>query len=169
MFPVMHRAAILLLVLLCLCACGGKKAEPEREPLELDLLFLAEKDMNPNQKGRPSPLAVKVFELKATSQFEDSDYFSLQTDAKAVLADELAATTATFVIRPGARKEIRKIATPDATALGIIAGYRDIDGALWQIVHPLPVPPVVGWFSSPAKVRLQIRLMECDIQVLPQF
>lgn len=167
MFPATTRMLVLLTALFLLCACGGKKADPEREPVELELVFLAEKDMNPNLKGRPSPLAVRVFELNGTALFEESDYFSLQTDAKAVLAEELAAITQSFVIRPGSRKEIRKPATPGATALGIIAGYRNIDGATWQVVHPLPLPPEVGWFTSAPRVRLNIRLTESDMHVTP--
>lgn len=160
------QAAVAVVLCLLLCACGGKKEEPVFEPVELELLFLAEKDMNPNLKGRPSPLAVKVFELKGTALFEESDYFSLQTDAKAVLAEEFAAVLDSFVIRPGSRKEIRKPAKAGTTALGIIAGYRTIDGATWQALHALPMPPEAGWFSSPVKVRLQIQLQESDMQIV---
>lgn len=156
----------LLVTLSLVCGCGSKKA-PEREPVELDLLISAEKDVNPNAKGRPSPLAVRIFALHGTGLFEESDYFSLQTDAKATLGDELLAVEASFVIRPGGRRELRKELTPGASALGIIAGYRNMDEATWQVLHPVPLPPEVGWFTSPAKIRLHIRLEEAAIQVLP--
>lgn len=147
--------------------CGGKKEDPQREPVELELVFFADKDMNPNLKGRPSPVAVKVFELAGTGAFEEVDYFSLQTDAKGVLAEDFLGVSS-FVIRPGARKELRKPAAKGITALGIIAGFRDMDNAIWQIVHPVPLPPETGWFSSPLKVQLHIQLIESEMRVLPQ-
>lgn len=176
MFPIqtripLRRAALILLLsvlVLFLFACSGKKEAPVHEAVELELLFLAEKDMNPNLKGRPSPLAVRLFELKGTTLFEESDYFSLQTDAKTVLADELVSVLDSFVIRPGSRKEVRKAATPGTTVLGIIAGYRAIDGSTWQALHSLPMPPEAGWFTTPVKVRLEIRLLESDMQLCTQ-
>lgn len=170
------RFMTLLRPLLCMGVClvlgmttaCGKSGPPVREPMHLELMFVSSKDMNPNAKGRPSPVAIKIFELKSTTPFEEADYFSLQTEAKAVLGDDLLSTLGSFVIRPGGRKELRKPATPGATALGFIAGYRDLSGATWQALHPLPLPPEEGMFTSPVKIVLHIDLLEADMQIQPQ-
>lgn len=161
------RVAVFLLLCALLWGCGGKEVSL-KEDILLDLTFIAAKDINPNSNGRPSPLAVRTFHLAATDAFEEADYFALQTDAKKTLGDTLLPGGDKFVIRPGGREIIRRKVPPGVTALGIIAGYRDISHATWQAVHTIPPPPDVGWFSSPVKVTLEIRLQESDIQVTPQ-
>lgn len=160
----MVRFLACLLVLL-LSACGGKEPVAPREAVLLDLTFLADPDINPSPRGRPSPLAVRVFELKATDVFQDADYFVLQTDPKKTLGDDLLPGGDKFVIRPGAREFVRRTAHPDVTALGIIAGYRDMPGATWQVLYPVPPPPETGFFSSPMKIVLEILLHESEIQI----
>ncbi len=164
-----RRSRLSAFLLLCalLWGCGGKEVSPKEDVL-LDLTFIAAKDINPNSNGRPSPLAVRTFHLAATDAFEEADYFALQTDAKKTLGDTLLPGGDKFVIRPGGREIIRRKLPPGVTALGIIAGYRDISHATWQTVHMIPPPPEAGWFSSPLKITLEIRLQESDIQVTPR-
>lgn len=157
-----------LLALFLLTGCGGKDIPPPKEAIELDLTFTADPDINPSLRGRPSPLAVRVFELKATDSFEDADYFTLQTDPQKTLGDALLPGGDKFVIRPGGREIIRRKAHPSTTALAIIAGYRDIPRATWQAIHLVPPPPDVSLFSSPLKIVLEIQLHELEMRLVPQ-
>lgn len=156
---------LLLMVLLFASGCGSKPVI--KETVLLDLTFIAAPDINPSPRGRASPLSMRVFELRATDTFEDADYFVLQTNPEKALGDALLPGSDKFVIRPGAREIIRRKAHPDATALGIVAGYREMAGHVWQVVYPVPPPPDEGLFSSPEKIVLEIRLHETDMQVIP--
>lgn len=159
---------LFLLLLFSLTACGGKTAPPLREDVEIDLHFLADRELNPNSHGRSSPIAVRYFFLNATDAFDEADYFALTIDAKATLGTEMVPGGKSFVIRPGGRHRVQQVTPPNITAIGFVAGYRDISNAGWRAVHIVPVPPEVGMFSSTLKIKLDIKLLENDMHILPR-
>lgn len=54
----------------------------------------------PNGNGRPSPIVVRLFELKHPVTFENADFFSLYERAKETLAPDLVASEE-IELRPG--------------------------------------------------------------------
>lgn len=56
-----------------------------REQTRLDITITAAADVNPDDKGRAAPILVRLYELKSEGTFESADYFSLQTNDKALI------------------------------------------------------------------------------------
>jgi len=165
-FPNALLLITVLLSALLVIGCGAKEPPP-KEPILLKISVTADEDINPSPRDRPSPLAVRVFELTDSGLFEESNYIELDANPKVVLEDTLLSAGDKVVVQPGKSVIIEREAHPETRVVGVTAGYRDIDIATWQGWHKVPAPPEAGWFSSPVRVRLDVRLHERIMEIIP--
>jgi type VI secretion system protein VasD len=96
----------------------------------------ASADINPSVSGRPSPLLIRVYELKAPTAFNNADFVSLYQNDQATLGTELVARDE-FSLNPGDSRPLDKIVSPDTRFIGVFAAYRDLDRAKWRSVVPV--------------------------------
>lgn len=140
-----------------------------REQTKLDITITAAADVNPDDKGRAAPILVRLYELKSEGTFESADYFSLQSNDKALIGSDLLVREE-FIMKPGEVKTIRRKSHPDIEAIGVLAGYRDLPQADWRVVHKLDPAPERAWYRAvvPAnKAKLQIQLQTKGIKLTP--
>ena len=121
---------VAMLVLLTACAGGP----PEREALDMQIAATA--DVNPDMQGRPSPIILHILELGSTEQFNRLDYMSLTNPTGAAMGADLLGKTQ-MVLQPGDSKSVPMELNPLTTAIGLVAGYRDIDNAAWRKTIPV--------------------------------
>ncbi|WDD91921.1 type VI secretion system lipoprotein TssJ [Burkholderia sp. FERM BP-3421] len=142
---------------LALAACANG-APAAKQTIRLDLVVNAAPTVNPDDRNRAAPIVVSLYQLKTDGAFRAADFFSLQDKDRTVLADDLASRDR-FQLRPGEHRTIRRDQDPAATALGVVAAYRDLPHSVWRAVYPLPAAPDAKWyrFSSP-RVKLNIDL-----------
>ena len=161
------RFVLVVLVSFCISACASSGYPPPLEASKLELAIVASDAVNPDEKGRSSPILVRVYELKNDAVFQESDFFTLQKQDKLTLGSDLL-TKDDFILRPGETKTIRRKTYPDTTAIGILAAYRQLNTSTWRIVHKLKPAPEVVWYRAfiPAnKVKLKIDLQANDIKI----
>jgi type VI secretion system protein VasD len=91
----------------------------------------ADKKLNPDLNGRPSPLVVRVYELKSLSVFNSADFFNLFEQDVALLGEDLQMRDE-FAFQPGETKSLERDLRIDTRYLGIIGAYRDIENARWR-------------------------------------
>jgi len=159
------RLLMLWVLSLALAGCSSAPAQPEQ--LKLDLAIHAGGSLNPDDKGRASPVLVRLYELKTPSTFEQADYYTLESTDRTVLMQDLLARDE-FILRPGEFRDVERKLNPDAQALGFLVGYRDLGKATWRTVYKLPPAPEAAWYRAaiPArKVKLQIVLDQQTITV----
>lgn len=129
-----HRylaAALALGLLTVLTGC----ATPVKEtpPTLARFAFKASDGLNPNLNGAPSPIGVRIYELRATGQLQQSDFFTLFDADQATLgADLVRREEMTFA--PGESKTIDRELDPQTRFVGIMAAYRKIDQIQWRAV-----------------------------------
>ncbi|MBS1135067.1 MAG: type secretion system-associated lipoprotein [Burkholderiaceae bacterium] len=75
-----------------LTGCGSAP-----KPVVVKLTIEASADANPDTRGRPSPVTVKLFELKSSASFEKADFFSLFDRERETLGPELVGWWATAI------------------------------------------------------------------------
>ncbi|CAJ0777231.1 hypothetical protein LMG7141_00597 [Ralstonia condita] len=161
----MFRLLMLWVLSLALAACSTAPAQPEQ--MKLDLSIEAKGTINPDEKGRASPVLVRLYELKTTSSFEQADYYSLESTDRTVLMQDLLARDE-FILRPGEFQDIERKLNPDSQALGFLVGYRDLGKATWRTIYKLPPAPEAAWYRAaiPArKVKLHILLDQQAVTV----
>lgn len=93
--------------------------------------------VNPDRSGRPSPILVRVYELKATSAFDSADFFTLYGKDQATLGGDLNAKNE-FLLRPGDSKSVEQPTQPGTKFIAVVAAYRDIERSRWRAVAPVP-------------------------------
>lgn len=116
------------LIMLMLSGCMTK----EIPPTYLTTMFQASYELNPNSDGKPSPIIVRLYELKKEALFQDSDFFDLyDNDLKILAADLISRNELEF--RPGEDRTIKYELDPATRFIALIAAYRDLDGAEWRV------------------------------------
>ena len=85
---------------------------------KIDSKILASFEINPDANGRPSPLVVRVYELKANNSFNDADFFKLYDEEEATLGGDLL-TRSEFELSPGEGRELVQKAHEQTRYFGI--------------------------------------------------
>ena len=93
---------------------------------------------NPDISGRPSPIVVRVYELKSLGAFNGADFFSLFEKEQEVLGGELVGREE-FHLRPAENRPYQRQLQPDTKFIGVVAAFRDLEGSLWRQAVPVPV------------------------------
>ena len=126
-----HLAATLAATAL-LGACASKPPPPASVAGTIE----ASAQVNPSASRRPSPILVRIYELKSVASFNAADFMSLyQRDQASLAADMLAKEE--FTLAPGETKSFAKTLAPDTRFLGVVGAYRDLEHARWRTVVPI--------------------------------
>jgi type VI secretion system protein VasD len=125
--------AVLAGLPLGIVACGsGPKAKAAR----LSGSIVAAPDLNPSVSDRPSPLVVRIFELRAATAFNQADFLALYQADQATLGAELLAREE-LVLQPGETRPYQRQLSADTRFLGVLGAYRDLERAVWRSVVPV--------------------------------
>jgi type VI secretion system protein VasD len=117
--------------------CGKKAVAPEPPPTLINVEIVASAQVNPDGSGRPSPIVVRLYELKGLTRFNATDFYSLYSDDEAQIGGDLGKREQ-FILRPGSQKNYSHETPADTQYLGVIAAYRNIDRAVWRASVPIP-------------------------------
>tara|TARA_R100001244_G_scaffold64117_2_gene53096 strand:+ start:112 stop:600 length:489 start_codon:yes stop_codon:yes gene_type:complete len=124
----------LLAALLTLGGCSS--LSPYSKMTKLDLSLTGSEQLNPDLNGRPSPIVLRLIELKHPVAFESADFFSLYQRPKEALAPDLV-TLEELELRPGETRELKLSVQEGSRYVGVLAAYRDLPEASWRVVIPL--------------------------------
>lgn len=134
MRPVSRYGCVGLLCLL-LSGCGATEAVSDvfTTITKADMVVQATNNVNPDMDGRPSPILVRIYQLKSPVAFNNADFFALyDRDAAELGADFVARDD--LDLKPGDSVPLERRFTEDTRYLGIIAAYRNIDSSSWKKV-----------------------------------
>jgi type VI secretion system protein VasD len=127
-----HASAILGLTVL-LSGCGSAPAKPA----EAKARIIASQQVNPNSAGRPSPIHVRIFQLKEDGAFMGADFWSLMDKEQATLGASLVQRLE-YDLVPGESKDFPLKISPEARVLGVMAEFADYRNAQWRVVAQAP-------------------------------
>ncbi|MEX6664344.1 type VI secretion system lipoprotein TssJ [Pseudomonas sp. W2-17] len=125
-FPHALTALIAVLIL-----AGCSTLSPYSHLTKLNLRLTASDQLNPDLNGRPSPIVVRLYELKHAVAFENADFFSLYERARESLAPDMVATEE-LELRPGETLELKLSVQKGSRYVGVVAAYRDLSQASWR-------------------------------------
>lgn len=148
---------ITLAMLASLLVLGGCSAlSPYSKLTKLDLELHGSDRLNPDLNGRPSPIVLRLLELRHPVAFENGDFFALYQRPKEALAPDLV-TSEELELRPGESRELKLSVQDGSRYVGVLAAYRDLPEANWRFVIPL---------QHKAQNRIELTLDEQGIQTV---
>ncbi|WP_411727013.1 type VI secretion system lipoprotein TssJ [Methyloglobulus sp.] len=121
----------ILFITLMLGGCGSepKKEEPPETKIQVNIFVSAQ--VNPDVNGRPSPIVVRLYELKNIGKFEEADFYKLFEDHEGYLGSDLLASEK-FHFKPGEIKALGHAVSPDTKYIAVTAAFRDFNQAVWR-------------------------------------
>jgi type VI secretion system protein VasD len=137
---------------LCLSLFGlGGCASPPKPPPPTIIQAAVDvrPSVNPDARGRPSPVVVRYYELKSLAAFNSADFFSLFERDKETLGAELV-DREEFQLKPGDKREFEKKLQAGTHYVAVVAAFRDLEHAQWRATFAV-VPEKV----SPIAIRLE--------------
>lgn len=101
------------------------------KPTPIAITLNADAGINPNERGQPSPVVVRVYELKGLKAFNNATYFDLaDNDAKVLGGDMISSTE--YELIPGKVQKYDREISSEATNVGVVAAFRTIQSAQWH-------------------------------------
>ncbi|HRW60158.1 MAG TPA: type VI secretion system lipoprotein TssJ [Defluviicoccus sp.] len=130
--------AVLGMLLAGAHGCGGDKPPPPPPPpTRVEAKIVAAKDLNPDMRGIPAPLFLRVYTLRAETAFANADFFQLHENDTAILGGDLVKRSE-LVLRPGETQPLTRELEDEVRFLGFVAAYQEIDRATWRALLPVP-------------------------------
>ncbi|HEX3139474.1 MAG TPA: type VI secretion system lipoprotein TssJ [Rhizobacter sp.] len=151
-----RRRALVATSLIAAAALPGCGMFGKGSPATLNANVVASPQVNPDVRKRPSPVVVRVFELKSSALFDQADFISLYEKEAATLGAELLSRDE-FVLRPGEARSLTKPLSPDTKFIGVMVAYREIERARWRSLVPV---------AAGKKNVMRIELDELAVQAL---
>lgn len=140
-----------------LAVLGGCSAlSPNSDLTKLDLSLQGSDRLNPDLNDRPSPIVIRLLELKHPVAFENADFFSLYQRPKEALSPDLMIQEE-LELRPGEQRDLKLFVQEGSRYVGVLAAYRDLPESSWRFVIPL---------EHKAQNRIELRLDERGIQTV---
>lgn len=127
---VCYISAITLLLL------NGCASTPK--PVIVKISINAQPSLNPDSRGRPSPVVMKLYELKSDVAFNGGDFFSVFDNEQKTLGGDLL-NSEVFQLRPGETLKLERPIQPDARYVAVVAAFRDLEHSQWRAA--LAIPP----------------------------
>lgn len=122
-----------LLIMAQGCASFGGATAPE---VQIRLRTAA--DLNPDANNRPSPVVLKIFDLKERNLFANARYFELWNNAESILGNDLIGVQEIELFPDQAVEIALDSTTVDSNFVGIAVGFRNLDAAVWRSTFELP-------------------------------
>lgn len=126
------RLGVMLLAAFLLNGCAWLMSDVTK----VDMRIVAGGDVNLDDNGRPSPVVVRLLELKAPTTFQSADFFALYQDEKQTLGGDWVAREE-FEFKPGDVQDLRFALQPDSSFVAVLAAYRQLDKVNWRLVLPI--------------------------------
>ncbi|WP_313087886.1 type VI secretion system lipoprotein TssJ [Pseudomonas sp.] len=147
-------SAAVLAALAVLSGCSA--LSPNSDLTKLDLSLQGSVRLNPDLNGRPSPIVIRLLELKHPVAFENTDFFSLYQRPKEALSPDLVIQEE-LELRPGEQRDLKLFVQDGSRYVGVLAAYRDLPESSWRFVIPL---------EHRAQNRIELSLDEHGIKAI---
>lgn len=148
--------ALLVLIAICFAVTGCSSANSKvggvlNLDTDLKLNVHAASDLNPDEKGKPSPLYVRLYELKSPTLFEKADFIELYERDEEVLGADFIAKQELKRFVPGAERNESLVLNKETRYVGLFAEFFDYDTAQYKVVFPVTANNVI---RNAVEVRL---------------
>jgi len=153
-FSRLFKLALISLVLLTSSACttmNSKVGGALNFDTDLKLTFVVAADANPDDDKTPSPLIIKMYELKTPDMFEKANFIDIFEQDADVLGADLVDKHRLKHLQPGEERTERFVLDKQTQYVGLFAEFLMYKDAKYKLIIPIAQTNV---FSSSANIRI---------------
>jgi len=107
------------------------------QPVPLTGTVSAAADLNPSATQRPSPLVLRIYELRSDTAFSKADFIALYQSEQATLGADLVLKDE-FVLTPGESRPYQRTLSIETRFLAVFGAYRNVERAVWRVITAVP-------------------------------
>ncbi len=140
MFIKQYNIGILLAVVVLLSGCSSLNEWVGTKlgfDTDLTLMLKVDPDINPDDKNKPSPLFVRLYELKGTKMFSRADFLGLYERDKEVLGADFVAKQELKRLIPGKSREEKFVLSKETKYIAIYAEFLNYKAAKYKVITPI--------------------------------
>lgn len=131
---------------LSLASCSKVNGSGKTIGLDTDLRLViqTDKDINPDANNRPSPVFVRMYELKSPIIFHQADFMSLFNKDKAVLEADFINKQDLKIFVPGDKRESSFVLNKGTKFVALYAEFLQYQNANYKVIFPVTPGNIVG-------------------------
>lgn len=118
---------------------------------DLKITFVADADINPDEKKKPSPLYIRMYELKSTKMFNKADFISLYERDSEIIGADLIAVQKLKPLKPGETRDDFLVLDNKTVYVALYAEFLQYKDAVYRVVIPVTANNVI---TSSATIRI---------------
>lgn len=104
---------------------------------DLQLTFVADETINPDENRRPSPVFVRLYELKSPTKFNKADFIDLYERDEELLGGDLLGRQVLKPITPDEKRSERLVLQSGTRYVAIYAEFSQYRGAAYKVTFPV--------------------------------
>lgn len=124
---------------------------------DLRITFKVDADINPDERNKPSPLFIRLYELKSTKMFNKSDFIDIYERDKEALGADLIAKQKLKRLKPGEDREDFFVLDKKTQYVALYAEFLQYKDSAYRVVIPVVPNNVV---STTATVKISGNTIE---------
>ncbi len=118
---------------------------------DLQVEFVVDSDINPDESGRASPLFIRMYELKAPKAMRQADFIDIYERDKELLGEDMVAVHKLKRFKPGESRTEHYVLNKDANYVAYYAEFLNFKDSKYKVIVPVVANNV---FQSTATVRV---------------
>jgi type VI secretion system protein VasD len=107
------------------------------QPVPMKGTISAAADLNPSATQRPSPLVLRIYELRSDTAFTKADFIALYQQEQATIGSDLVLKDE-FVVAPGETRPYERTLSIETRWLAVFGAYRNVERAVWRAITAVP-------------------------------
>lgn len=111
---------------------------------DLEIKFKVDADVNPDDDRKPSPLFVRMYQLKSTKMFSRANFIDLYEKDKEVLGADMISKQKLRRIKPGESRDEHFVLNKETHFIGLYAEFLDYKKSSFKLLIPVVPTNVVG-------------------------
>jgi len=118
---------------------------------DLEMAFKVDADINPDDRKTPSPLFVRMYELKSPKMFRKANFIDLFERDSETLGADMISKQRLKRIKPGEGRQENFVLSEETRYVGLYAEFLQYKDAAYKVIIPVVANNVI---STSATIRL---------------
>ncbi|WP_096086446.1 type VI secretion system lipoprotein TssJ [Agaribacterium haliotis] len=128
---------------------------------DLKLVIQASSDINPDEQENPSPLYLRLYQLKSDNMFEKADFIDLYEQDVDKLGADFLSKQELKPIQPGQSRTESFVLNPQTKYIALFAEFFQYDNASYKLIVPVTSANVI-------RDSVSVEISENRIQLLDE-